>query len=64
MLVFIIMWLAALGFSMIISLGIMFIQYKVFIKSPEAKIVGNLPTYFEFVLVRFMIIGTWLKSEM
>ena len=61
--IFIIMWLAALGLSFIISLGILVIQYKMFIDSPQAQLLTEIPSFIEFFAMRMVQIAEWIARD-
>lgn len=61
MLAFLLIWLAAVGLSFIVCLGIVFYQYRMFLNSPIVKKMDEKPSFVDFLSMRVAEIAVWIS---
>jgi hypothetical protein len=62
MLAFLLIWLAAVGLSFIISLSIIYTQYRYFLTQITLVDKISPPTFMEFLEIRMIEIARWIKE--
>jgi hypothetical protein len=62
MLAFLLIWLAAVGLSFIMSLSIIYTQYRYFLTQITLVDAIAPPTFMEFLEIRMIEIARWIKE--